>query len=425
MNKFHRWIYEENDPQVIIRRSTVWNLAASLINASLTAVILFCLSWTDDRLTAGYFSIASAIAYQVQAIGLFGVRNYHITDVRKKYSFSDYLFVNVFSGFVMIAALVFMVMGHEYTTDKIWIIVTYSLYRAVDIYEALYYDEYQRLDRIDVGLILQTVRFLVTIVILIIVYLLTRSLSAGCIVALVVSIGMVIWQNREFSKAFGCKIGKFNKKHFKALIKICLPICIAGFVSMYLVNSSKYAIDANLNDEVQGIFAILIVPVFTINMLATVIYRPYITRISHQWADRKIKGFVKATAVQVVVIIALTILITLFGYVIGLKLLGMIYHVDLAEYMDIFTILLLGGGMNTLAVFLSQILVIMEEQNANFVIYILAGALTLLLSTPLARNYGMLGASLLYVLASLFLVLFSFVVMFRKSRKVKSQMRKR
>lgn len=421
MNQFHHWIYDVNDSSTIIKRSTVWNLIASILNASMTALILFFLSWTNKNEMTGVFSIATAIAYQVQAIGLFGVRNYHITDVKHQFSFSDYFYVNVFSTCIMIFALVFMSFGKGYTFDKAIIIFTFTLYRAIDIYEALFYDEYQRYDRIDIGLIFQTIRFCISLFVLIGVLLITGSLAGACICAILASIGVVIYQNKDFYKLFNCKIEKFNKKNFKKLIGICLPICIAGFISMYLINAPKYAIDANLNDEIQGVFAILFVPVFTINMIATVIYRPYITKISHEWFRKKYDKFLKSVAFQILGIVILTGLITIFGYVIGLRLLGIVYHIPLVTYSWEFTILLLGGGMNTLAVFLSQILVIIEEQNKNFIIYIFSFLATLLMSAPLLEKFQILGASILYVIASLILVVFSLLVIFIKTKKEKGR----
>lgn len=417
MNRFHHWIYDVKDSSTILKRSTFWNLIASILNASMTALILFFLSWTGKKNLTGVFSIATAIAYQVQAIGLFGVRNYHITDVKNKFSFSDYFYINIFSTCIMLFVLIFMSFGRGYTIDKAMIIFTFTLYRGIDIYEALFYDEYQRQDRIDIGLIFQTIRFFVSLILLIGTLLITDSLVLACIVATLGSIVVVMYQNKEFYKIFHCKVNKFNKTNFKKLFSICLPICIAGFISMYLVNAPKYAIDANLTDEIQGIFAILFVPVFTINMIAMVIYRPFITKISHEWHQNDYSLFIKDVVIQIAAILLLTCLIIAFGYILGLRLLGILYHTPLNSYYLEFTILLLGGGMNTLAVFLSQILVIIEEQNKYFIIYIIAALATVILSTPLLVKYQIFGASVLYVAASLILVLLSLFIIIVKVRK--------
>lgn len=419
MNTFEKKIYNVSDQKQILQRSTFWNFISSIFNASLTAIIIFFLSWSNNDNLTGIFSIATAIAYQVQAVGFFGVRNYHITDVKHNYSFSDYVYVNMLSSVMLIVVLVLFTFGRGYSLEKSLIILFYSLYRAVDIYEALFHDEYQRYGRIDIGLILQTIRFFITLVIIVLCLILTKDMVLAFFLAFVTSVIVVIIQNKEFSRRFHCKLERLNKKRIKKLLIICLPICISGFISMYLTNSPKYAIDNVLDDKAQGLFAILFIPVFTINLLSTVIYRPYITKISEYWHANNIRYFIKNTLMQILVIFVLTILITGFGYLIGLKLLGLLYNTDLNNFKTEFTILLLGGGLNTLSVFLSQILIIMEEQNFNFIIYAISFLATLLLGNTLTQSLNILGASLLYFIASLILVILSVFLIIYKVRKKK------
>ncbi len=417
MTRFHRWILDEKDPSVILKRSTVWNLASSLLNASATALIILCLSWSGKSELSGVFSIATAIAYQVQAIGFFGVRNYHIQDVKSNYRFSEYVVINELSSVIMVAALCFMAFGRGYSLEKALIILFYSLYRAVEIYEALFHDEYQRKGRIDIGLILQTVRFLITLTILVVTIITTGNMVLACFMAFFSSVILIWWQNRDFYKIFNCQIEKTTWKRTKKLAAICLPICLTGFISMYLTNASKYAIDQFLDDKAQGVFAVLFVPVFTINMLSLVIYRPYITKIAQEWHDEKTKDFIRDVARQVLVITMLTIGITVFGYFIGLNLLALIYHMDLSSYQMDFVILLIGGGFNTYSVFLLQILVIVGCQNLSLVIYVLSLAVTWFSSQLLVEGFGLTGASILYLLSAVILVLGSIFVLIFKVRR--------
>lgn len=419
MNKFHSWILAENDPKAVIRRSTMWNLAASLLSAGMTALILFFLSWTSSAQMSGIFSIATAIAYQVQAIGMFGVRNYHIADVKDKYSFSDYVYVNVISSIVMAAVLAFMAFGRGYSLDKALVVLTYSLYRVLDIYEALFHDEYQRAGRIDIGLILQTVRCGISLVVLVVVLVASGSLVWAFLAAFVVSVVLIWYQNKDFARLFGCRMARFNRQRVKQLMGICLPICIASFLALYLTNASKYAIDNVADgDSLQGIFAVLFVPVFTINMLAMVVYRPYITLIATEWVTKKIPAFVKSVGKQILVILVLTLAIMAFGYVIGLKLLGIVYNSQLDGYMAEFCVLLLGGGLSTLAVFLNQIMIIVGCQNLNLIIYFIAVGVTFVSGTFFVAHMGIMGAALLYGLGSLVLVVLSFIVLFWRTKQV-------
>ena len=79
MGKFSRTLIEADESQ-IIKRSTISNLIASIINASYSAVLLFFITRIIGVEAAGIFSIAMAYAYQCQTLGAFGVRNVHASD---------------------------------------------------------------------------------------------------------------------------------------------------------------------------------------------------------------------------------------------------------------------------------------------------------------------------------------------------------
>ena len=414
MNNWVNKLYKVNSETVIVRRGTLWNLISSIINSSMTAIIMFFITMTNDMTSNGWFSLATAIAYQCQAIGFFGIRNLHIADTSQEYSFSDYVYFNILSIILMILVLSFLSFKQGYVIEKAVLIFVYGLYRGADIIEALFHDEYQRNGRLDIGVILQTVRFVVSLICLVIVLLITKNLVLGSLAALISSIILIFIQNKPFFKFFPCKLKRLKKLKLKKLFHICLPICIAGFINMYLANAPKYAIESTLNDEMQGIFAILSLPVFTINLLSTVVYKPYISKMAVYWHEKQFSKFKKITVFLTGIIFIFTFCITTFGYFFGLTLLEYIYGITLDAYMEIFILLLIGGGVNSLGAFLNFIMVIFNEQNKNMLIYILSGAFTILFSNLLVNVFELLGAALIYILSSLIIASLCILILINK-----------
>ena len=230
---------------------------------------------------------------------------------------------------------------------------------------------------------------------------------------------MVFIQNKPFIKYFPCRLKKFNKDNLKKLFSICFPIFIAGFINMYLANAPKYAIDGTLSDTLQGVFGILSLPIFTINLLSTVIYKPYISQMAECWYDRKFEKLKAIIFKQVIIICILTLIITLFGYLLGLRLLEVIYGIELMKYMDVFLLLLIGGGLNTLGAFLNFIMVIFREQNKNMIIYIISGVTTFLFGSILVSKLNLLGAALIYLFSSGIITCLCCVVLFYKYKCVR------
>lgn len=413
-------LYDVKDSKKIVRRGTIWNLASSIINSVMTAVIMFFIALTNDVSINGWFSIASAIAYQCQSVGFFGVRSFHIADTKKEFCFSDYFIFNVISTIVMIFILSYLSFSQGYVLDKALLIFIYGIFRGIDIIEALFHDEYQRNGRLDIGVILQTIRFLCALLVLIVTLLITKNIVTATFLSTIISALMVYWQNKPFTKLFPCKFSNVRIKSLKRIFVICFPIFVAGFVNMYLANASKYAIETNLDDTMQGIYAILSLPIFTINLLSTVIYKPYISSMAMNWYDKNFRVFNKIVKNQILVIIFLTVLITFFGYAIGLKILEILYGVNLINYMDVFILLLIGGGVNTLGAFLNFIMIIFREQNKNMMIYMISGCCTILMSSFLINHFKLLGASLIYILSSSIVTIFCSIILIRKYKKIKN-----
>ena len=77
-------------------RDYLWNTAASLMS-SLAVVIMgvaIMRSGATDsfaRAQYGLFTLALAIGQQYQTVGLYEVRTFHVTDVRRRFDFGTYL----------------------------------------------------------------------------------------------------------------------------------------------------------------------------------------------------------------------------------------------------------------------------------------------------------------------------------------------
>lgn len=412
-------LYNVEDERIITKRGTYWNLISSLLNSAMTAIIMFFITLTSDVSVNGWFSIATAVAYQCQAIGFFGIRNLHIADTNKEYAFSDYAYFNIISSILMVFVLSVLSFGQNYVLEKAFLIFIYGIYRGVDIFEALFHDEYQREGRLDLGVILQTIRFAISLIVLIIVLLIFGNLVFATLAATLVSVLLIIIQNKPFIKYFPCKLKKIKTINLKKLFVICLPIFIAGFINMYLANAPKYAIDGTLSDELQGIFGILSLPIFTINLLSTVIYKPYISKMATYWYAHNFSAFKKVIFRQILIIVLLTFSIVTFGYLAGLRLLELIYGISLYDYMSTFILLLIGGGINTLGAFLNFIMVIFREQNKNMYIYILSGVITYILGGILIEHFNLLGSGMIYILSSGIVTCLCCLVLFMKYHSVR------
>ena len=154
-----------------------------------------------------------------------------------------------------------------------------------------------------------------------------------------------------------------------------------------------------MNHDVQGYFAILFMPAFTINLLSTMLFRPLLTRMALVWAQGDRRGFthLMTRGLQgAALAFAVTFLVT---YAIGVPLLNFMYAEDIAPYKTEMLILVVGGAFNASSTILYYGLATMRRQHLVFVGYVLAAVTVLVLATMLVSRYGMMGASVAYTAA--------------------------
>lgn len=399
-DKIMHWIINV-DEERIIRRTTFWNLIASLINAGYSAVLMFLIGRIIGMDGVGVFSIASAYGYQCLMLGAFGVRNIQASDVHNEFSFSDYFYLRLFSGLLMYLLLIYYTFFQGYSFEKIAVILCFGIFKSIEAFEDLYHGEYHRYNRLDIGCIMQATRYIISLILFTACLILTANLVLSFAVSTGMTIIVCIVQNKDVIKHYVSEKRAFHKDKITRLFLICLPLCISTTISMYIVNMPKYAIDAISDDMMQSVYGILILPVVTINLISVVIYRPILNTLSRHYYDGKFQAFLRTIWQQIGIIAILTIIITLGGYFIGLRLLEFIYGTALMQEMPAFLVMLIAGGANTIGSFLVIVLTIQRAQNTMLISYVVTIILGITISNTLVIQYGIMGASLLYLLLSL------------------------
>ena len=97
-------------------------------------------------------------------------------------------------------------------------------------------------------------------------------------------------------------------------------------------------------------------------------------------------------------IILCTMACVIGGWILGIPVLSLIYGMDLSAYKMELCVILMGGGMNAVAVLSYNILSAIRHQNYILWAYTLAFTASLIISKPLIMRLSMMGASLSYAM---------------------------
>lgn len=411
------WGHEKN----INRQSIMWNMMYAILSALQPAIYILFISRMSSVHATDNVSVAFAYAYLLFTVGTFGVRNYHISDVTFNNEYSAYAVARVISMFLMVMGTCIILIIKSFPMEKTLIILLVCLLKGIEVYEDLFHGELQRQGRLDVAGRLGVFRLVVSYIVLgMSMYILHNPVvSIGFTV--IVS-GLLTIQGRLMSKTLVVKSRLINTKiKAKKIVFACFPLFISMFLNIYVCNAAKYSIDKFYYDGEQTMFAILSMPVFAINLLSGMIYRPQLVNMATMWNTDKFGKFTKYIASYLISIVCITFFIVVFGDLIGMRLLEIIYTVSLKPFRIEFTMLLIGGGLIAVANFSSACLTIMRKQDKLAYMGIAAAITAVIISDRVVRSKGVTGAAIVYFLLMLIEAVFVLIVIvydiYKESRK--------
>lgn len=380
----------------------LWNAVGGVLNAGQSVFLLIVITRVCGLEAAGIFSIAFATGNLFLYLGNYGVRNYQVSDLSEKYSFHDYLRHRLCTVLLMLAAAAvytaWSAKTGNYSNYKTSCVLAMCVCKAVDCLEEVFEGRYQQKGRLDRSGKLVTFRLLVSIGGMIAVLLVTRDLLTavwwGVFLAAAAS-ALIIWRYRE-TAAF--ERTAFSFSGIAGLMRECFPVCAAHFLSFYLINEPKYAIDAAMDETAQACYNFIAMPVFVIQLLNMFLYQPMLIRMTASWENGRRKEFLGYFGRICGALALISAPILLAAWIFGIPVLSWLYATDLSALRTELLLIMTGGIFLAFNGFYCAVLTIMRKQREIPLTY-LAGAVLSLVSTPvMVRESGIVGAVLSFVL---------------------------
>lgn len=380
----------------------LWNAVGGILNAGQSVFLLIVITRVCGLEAAGIFSIAFATGNLFLYLGNYGVRNYQVSDLSEKYSFHDYLRHRLCTVLLMLAAAAvytaWSAKTGNYSNYKTSCVLAMCVCKAVDCLEEVFEGRYQQKGRLDRSGKLVTFRLLVSIGGMIAVLLVTRDLLTavwwGVFLAAAAS-ALIIWRYRK-TAAF--ERTAFSFSGIAGLMRECFPVCAANFLSFYLINEPKYAIDAAMDETAQACYNFIAMPVFVIQLLNMFLYQPMLIRMTASWENGRRKEFLGYFGRICGALALISAPILLAAWILGIPVLSWLYATDLSALRTELLLIMTGGIFLAFNGFYCAVLTIMRKQREIPLTY-LAGAVLSLAATPaMVRKNGIIGAVLSFVL---------------------------
>lgn len=409
-----------------------WNMAGSVANSLLSVVTLMIVTRMLTTSETDIFSLGWSISQMMATIGTFQVRMYQATDVTGVFRFGQYLEFRIFTLLIMVISSVGYIITKGYDSYKALIIIILCLFRAVEALADVYEGYFQQKERLDLVGKAVTYRVVITFVVFVVSLILFHNLLISSIALLFGFTVSFLFFNVRYShtvKSFDIR-ARWNRGKYWVikLVREVTPLCVNSFLMMMIINAPKLQIDEAissgiLKDGAQTVFSILFMPASVLTLIY-IVFRPLLTKMAIEWNDGRMKQFLKIVLMMLGGLFAMSVVVLLAAWLLGIPVLSVLYGLTLNEYKLELIVLIIGGFLYTFSNVFDNALIVMRKQYLLLISYLLSWIFVKLTVNVLVSSMGLMGASISYALSMgvfCIITMIIFIVNYQKIRSKETQ----
>lgn len=421
MNNVYAYLLNK---KVSLKENTLWYTMGTMCSSATSFLLMIYVTRILGVDEAGVFSISYSVGQLMLSIGWFGTRQFQVSDINEEFKFSDYLSLKLFMTIIMmVGCLIYSVFLH-FNTYKMLVTFLYCLFLICDVFADLFSARFQQVDKLFLSGMSYIIRILGYNLVILFSLLCFKNLIVAIVLAMIYSALELTFFDLQLIKRISQIKIEFHMDKIIQLIKNCFPLFISSFLTTFIVNVPKNAIELNFDSSVQTYYNIIFMPSYIINLFCMFIFVPLYTSIANTWLNSTKDKFIN-TVVKLMIFDVLLSLVVFAGcYFLGIPLLELVYGVDLHSVKSSFLVLIVAGCFTSMNSILSYIFTVIRRQKFMIYIYVVAMVLAQVMVKTLTLNYGIFGASLDYLIgiASITVMfMLGLVLVLRKDKGEKSE----
>lgn len=422
MKNFRDLLYRVPNNSIM---NTLWYPLGMMMFSASSIILLIFITRFFGSVDSGIFAISWAVCQQMYSLGLFGTRNYQIADVENKFSFSQYYSSKFFSAILMLIGCIIYGLVLKLSWPKLLMSFLLTFLMIGEVFADVFAGHLQKMDRnAQIGKS-YFFRILLYDVFFIFICFLFNNIYLAILFSTLISFSW-IWIVDYYYIVKDENSKNKEKVHltinFKNVLIECIPILLSAFLTNFIINIPKNAIELYSTNQLQAVYNILFTPTSIIALVSSIIFMPLYTKISQDWYKKRYKDFLKKITNVVIFICLFTIVVLIIAYFLGIPVLSFVYNVELAKYKFQFLLLVLSGGIVSISWLLVYLLTVFNRQILLAYIYGFVSVVSNLLTNYFVKKAAIEGASFSYFLSTLLINLFlvcCVVHEYKKMKKVK------
>ena len=376
-----------------------WNMIGSIFESALSFVLLIVVNRIMGESSGGVFTLAFSHAQLMYYIGTLEVRPIQSTDVRQKYRFSSYFSLRLASCVLMVLVCLVYALTMDADPMKKRIVMYVCLYKTVEAVLDVFTAMYQQHDRIEFSGKISVVRVGLTLAVFTGVLWISRDLEIAALAMVGAGIVTLLTYNLSVWRKFTDAQIRLDFSKAKEILIACFPLFVSVFVMLYISNAPKYAINTYCTDVIQNRYSILFMPAFAINLMSQFVLRPLLTTMAKLWTGGEIRKFTGNVMKMMIGLAVITAAGVLGAWLLGIPVLNLLYHVNLAQDRPILLWVMVYGGLNAINIFLYDMIAVTRNQKWLLIGYAAAAVTIFFLAPAMVQQSAMTGAILSSIIA--------------------------
>lgn len=391
---------ESLDNGLSIKKNLIWNSVGNLIYLGTQWLFTYIVTILLGFAEAGVYALAVSVCSTFYTIASYSMRNYQASDIERRYTDSEYTASRIVTSIIALIGCGVTVLFNRYDLESASCIMVFMLFKLTEAVSDVYQGSIQlrsRMDYIGVSFAFRGIATLVTFIVLLVS---TKSLVLALVgVTLASSFIVFLYdRNKAHGLAYNSSISLGN---ILSLLKACFPTAAYGLLFAAAGQLPRMAIESTAGTEALGFYSSIAMPVSIIQISASFLFAPFVTPLAESLEKGDTDSFFSIIW-KVVLGMAAVALVGLLGVAIcGDWFYGLLFGEKIAPYVSLAAPLAICSVLVALGWFLATVVTVMRDLNLLMGFSSIMFAVIAIGSTWSIQQYGLNGATTVYIIGLL------------------------
>ena len=398
------------EKKVDMKKNVLLNTVGSVFYCACQWILTVLVVRLDSLESSGYLSLAMTTSSSFSAISLFGMRNFQVSDVNEEYSSGEYYGSRIVTCFAaQIMCMLYAAVMTE-SSNNFWGITLFMLVRLAEAFADVFHGINQKHDRYDLIGISYILRGIFTVLSFATVLSVTHNLVITLLIMALLNLAIVVAFDRMATgKLENIKPKVFNK-HIYELIITCVPLVIFTFLLNMENLIPKNLLENLYGADELGIYASIASPTLVIQVMASVVFNPFLPGFTKLYKEGQIEEFRKTFHRILLALLLLSVVAIIGGKLVGRLGLRILFGEMILEHYYLFVPIVWCTILTAMVWIISAIVIAIRQIKSLLIGMVFDFSLCVAIATPMVERYGKNGVSFVQIIVYAVLILYMILI---------------